>query len=71
MHDHGTARSPYFVARCANGCFHLVWNNITIHLSEDDFEMLVSIVGSAYDRVLQERGANAEREQICVDSPIM
>jgi hypothetical protein len=57
MREHNPERSPYFISKCPSGCMHLVWGSMTLHLSEDEFLVLASLVDSTMRSLRNEREA--------------
>jgi hypothetical protein len=58
MREHNPERPPYFISKCPSGCMHLVWGNLTLHLSEDEFLILASLVDSTMRSLRTEREAS-------------
>jgi hypothetical protein len=57
MREHNQERSPYFISKCPSGCMHLVWGSMTLHLSEDEFLILASLVDSTMRSLRDEQEA--------------
>jgi hypothetical protein len=57
MREHNLERSPYFISKCPSGCMHLVWGSMTLHLSEDEFLILASLVDSTMRSLRDEQEA--------------
>lgn len=55
MHEVEAPVAPYRLSRCPSGCMHLIWRNVSLHLSEDEFLILASIVRSAHRELEDER----------------
>ena len=70
MHDHSVT-SHHFVTRCQNGCFHLVWGGVTLHMSEAEFAYMANIVAAASEQLRADRSPTVSEDAECADSHVM
>lgn len=52
--------------RCPNGCVHLVWNNVTLHLLPSEWDLLAETVAETDRAVREDR-----RDVVFRDAPAM
>ena len=50
----GQNEFPHGITRCQGGCFHLLWGQVTLHLSEEEFRLLASLVVSTHRELVEE-----------------
>ncbi len=61
-----TERAPICSTyQCANGCVHLVWNNVTLHFFPRDWDLLVETISET------DRAVRAQRNHSVRGEPTM